>query len=108
VPVLIETSSERNEAPSPETEENEAEIPLGGPSGPPADDSDSDSSLTEAISVTSEVPREEPSGEASENSLAGPGNQDEGGTAVGGLNDQPPPKKYDFFYNINFSTLLAY
>jgi hypothetical protein len=103
VPVLIETSSERNETPSPETEENEAEIPLGGPSGPPADDSDSDSSLTETISVTSEVPREEPSGEASENSLAGPGNQDEGG-----LNDQPPPKKYDFFYNINFSTLLAY
>jgi len=34
VPVLIETSSEA-----------EAEIPLGGPSGPPADDSDSESAL---------------------------------------------------------------
>jgi hypothetical protein len=67
VPVLIETSSE--------TEENEAEIALGGPSSPPADDSDSESSLTEAISVTSEVPREEPSssptGEASESRQPG-------------------------------------
>jgi len=60
--ILYQGMSERNETASPETEENEAEILLGGHSGAPADDSDSDSSLTEAISVTSEVPREEPSG----------------------------------------------
>jgi hypothetical protein len=65
VPVLIEISSE--------AEENEVEIPLGGPSSPPANDNDSGSSL----STSAEEPSGSPTVEESESNLAGPGNQDE-------------------------------